>query len=118
MSNAKTFGQAVARLRKDKRLTQVDLAAAIGVSRSTIAGIERGNDMPGRETLTALSDFFGIPMDRLRHGMVGPRPPRQSQIVDDPDELALIEFWRGLTDDQRRFMLGLLNVPTRRDSAA
>ncbi len=117
-NHAANFGRLITVLRKQRRLTQVELAAEIGVARSTIAGIERGNYMPGRETLAALADFFHITIDEMRHGMPGPGSPTTRQVIDDPNELAWVRLYRNLTDEQRALMFRLLTVPERNDSAA
>jgi len=117
-NHAASFGRLIKVLRKRKQLTQIELATEIGVARSTIAGIERGNYMPGRETLAALADFFHITIDEMRHGMPGPGAPSPRQIIDDPNELAWVEFWRGMTDEQRTLMCRLLSIPERNHTAA
>lgn len=53
-------------LRKEQKLSQVELAVATGVSRSTIGSIESGNDMAGRETNEAFSAFFHVSVDYLQ----------------------------------------------------
>ena len=42
------FGKNVARLRKQKNMTQSDLAKAIGVNKQTISNIEKGDGSAGR----------------------------------------------------------------------
>lgn len=52
-------------LRKQKRLTQTELANIIGISRSTIGNWELGNRQPSIEDLIVLADFFGLEIDIL-----------------------------------------------------
>ncbi len=52
-------------LRKEKEMSQENLAERIGVSRQAVAKWEAGQSCPDMEKLIALSDFFGISMDRL-----------------------------------------------------
>lgn len=118
MSGGSGLGTIVRALRKERGLTQADLAAAIGIARSTIAGIERGHYMPGRESLIALADFFRVPVEELGHGVARPRPPRDSEVVDDPNELAWLRFWRALTLDQRSALFSRIDIPKRNDTAA
>lgn len=47
-------------------LTQEALAAAVNVSRSAIAKYENGNGEPSFETMQAIADYFGIPLEELR----------------------------------------------------
>lgn len=59
------LGQKLKKLRKDQKLTQVDVAAAIGVSRPFLTAIENGREYPGRETLMATANFFNVSLDWL-----------------------------------------------------
>lgn len=111
----RTLGALVLALRKRLGLTQAALGAEIGVARSTIASIENGTDLPGRETLIALADFFKVPLDQLRGRPISPRAPRTREIIEDPDELAWLRFWRGLTPDQRKLVTKMIEVPDSAD---
>ena len=59
------IGQRIKELRKEHGLTLEQLGSEIGVTRAYISFLERGVRMPGRETLSALCDFFGVDMDYL-----------------------------------------------------
>ncbi len=52
-------------LRKQKGLTQKDIADALGISRQAYANYETGNREPDLNTLKALSDFFNVSIDYL-----------------------------------------------------
>ena len=52
-------------LRKEKGLSQQELANAIFVSRSAVAKWENGLGLPGEESLEALQDFFAVPADHF-----------------------------------------------------
>lgn len=90
----KALGQRIKELRwahrtpSGKRLTQDQLADAIGVQEMAISRWERGFHMPGTAHLEALAQFFGITMDELRRG------PRQDNVVAlrrDPRDLPAIQ---------------------------
>lgn len=49
------FGKNVARLRKQKNMTQSDLAKAIGVNKQTISNIEKGDGYPTFNNLEKIS---------------------------------------------------------------
>lgn len=51
--------------RKQKKLTQVELAEKIGVSTRTISQYEENNRFPRKETLKKLADFFECTIDEL-----------------------------------------------------
>lgn len=103
------IGRRLAELRRAAGLRQEDVAAAVGISRSHLAGMEKRHDNPGRATVTALASFYGVSVDFLINGEgAAPPPPQARQFIEDPDELALIAFWRSLSLDQRGFMLNML----------
>ena len=59
--DASAMGAKISAHRKRAGLTQSELAQAIGVARSTLASIEAGHDMPGRDVLWKLCRQFGLP---------------------------------------------------------
>lgn len=56
------------RLRKEKGLTQVELAKALKISRSTVGMYEQGNREPDFETLEMIADFFNVNMSIFLDG--------------------------------------------------
>lgn len=59
------INEKIARLRKDRALSQEALAEAIGVSRQSVAKWEAGESLPEIEKLVALSFFFATSVDSL-----------------------------------------------------
>lgn len=59
------FGEVLAELRKDKKLSQRELARIIHVSVGTISNYETGVHFPDVEKLINLADFFGVTTDYL-----------------------------------------------------
>lgn len=59
------FAQRLKELRKEKNMTQVQLAEALGVSKGTVAMWEIGKREPNFETLNALSDVFDRRIDYI-----------------------------------------------------
>ena len=55
-------------LRKDKRMSQQDLAEALNVSRQAVSRWEVGIAIPSMDNLLALSKLFGVPTDELMGG--------------------------------------------------
>lgn len=60
------FGKNVARLRRDKGLSQERLAEIIGLSRIQLARIETAVNLPNVAVLYALSDALEVPPDAFR----------------------------------------------------
>lgn len=52
-------------VRKNKKVTQEDLAQAIGVTRQTIIAIEKGNYTPSVILALKIARFFGEPVEQL-----------------------------------------------------
>ncbi|RRB04020.1 XRE family transcriptional regulator [Larkinella rosea] len=74
-------------LRKEKKLTQLTVANAVGISRSTYADYEKGKSEPGASVLIKLATYFNVKADELVSGLV-PLPlfrqPRQTpRLLDD-----------------------------------
>lgn len=55
-------------LRKEKNMTQQDLADRLGVSRQAVSRWEMGTAKPELDSLTAMSRIFGITVDELLTG--------------------------------------------------
>lgn len=59
------FGQKLYELRKNKELTQEELAAALYVSRTAISKWESGRGYPSIDSLKTISAFFSVSIDDL-----------------------------------------------------
>jgi transcriptional regulator with XRE-family HTH domain len=64
----KDFGKRLAQLRKERGMTQDDLAASLRVSRSTIGMYEQGRREPDFEFLDTVADFFDVSIGFLVSG--------------------------------------------------
>ena len=62
------FNEKLQQLRKQKEITQEELAVAIYVSRTAISKWESGRGYPSIDSLKALSKFFGVTIDELLSG--------------------------------------------------
>ena len=52
-------------VRKERKITQEQLAEAVGVTRQTIISIEKGNYVPSVLLALKLATFFNLPVDQL-----------------------------------------------------
>ena len=59
------FGELLAELRQDRKLTQKDLARILFVTPGTISNYENNAHFPDVEKLMELADFFGVTTDYL-----------------------------------------------------
>jgi len=64
-TGAETIGQRIARLRREKGLTQVELAAALEVSQPVVSDYERDLIKLSGETIMALAQILGASADEL-----------------------------------------------------
>lgn len=61
MSSAhEAFGQAIRELRRERGVTQEDLAHACGLDRSYMGGIERGERNPSLKNILRIADGLGV----------------------------------------------------------
>ena len=67
-------------LRKQRKLTQIELAESIGYSDKTVSKWETGESVPNVETLVALADFYGVSLDTLTKGSVDDLVENNKQI--------------------------------------
>jgi transcriptional regulator with XRE-family HTH domain len=61
MNQATTLGAHIARLRRERGLSQEELATALAVTRSIISAWENDNRVPRPDKLAALRDVLGLP---------------------------------------------------------
>jgi transcriptional regulator with XRE-family HTH domain len=59
------LGEEIARLRKRKNLTQLDLSVEVGVDKQSITRIEKGHTNPTSLTLLKISTALGVPVSKL-----------------------------------------------------
>jgi transcriptional regulator with XRE-family HTH domain len=76
------FGPNIKFLRKRRERTQDDVAAALGMKRSTLSGYENGIAQPPMEVLIHLSNYFNIAVDTLIRVELGKLPESQMRQVE------------------------------------
>ena len=62
------IGQFLQELRKEKELTQEQLAEQFGVARRTVSRWETGSNMPDMDILIELSDFYEVDLREILSG--------------------------------------------------
>ena len=66
------FGENLKTLRKNKGITQEELAARLNVVRQTISKWEKGQSVPDSEMLVRLAEIFEVPVSQLLGGPIEP----------------------------------------------
>lgn len=82
------------------KTNQMDVAVAVGISRPTLSGIERGKAWPSRHTLQALASFYGASLDMLLAGIEIPIE-KSREFVKDEDEARVLAWWRDLSEPEK-----------------
>ena len=100
-SESESVGMRIRALRRDRGLTQDDLAVATGVSRSAVAQWETDRAGQVRGNLTKIADVLGIGVEVLLHGAASRTPAEAA----GGDELALLRLYRECDPEDRAFLL-------------
>jgi len=104
------FRDMLARLRRERGMTQAELAARLGVSKSSISMYERGNREPELDLLERMADLFGVSVN----AMLGRSEPEL--VNSDP---ALTEYLEQLRDrPELRMLFSVTKNATKKDVEA
>lgn len=106
------FSERLIQLRKDKELTQSELARALDVGNSTIAMWETGKRTPSYSGYEEIADYFNVDMDYLLGKQDAENRYQElikaieqgqliGQIASDKELLAKIEMLLALSKDKQ-----------------
>ena len=102
------IGQRIRDLRKQKRMSQTELAKSAGVSQTTVTAWETGKAEPSSSAVARLAHIFNVTTDYL----LG-RPNKQETKKDDVElsDDDVIMTWRGkpLSDEDRELIRRIMN---------
>ncbi len=98
-----TLGEIIARKRQQKGLSQRELAAAVKVSNSTIARLEKNEiTLPGSELVRALAQTLDLDYNYLM---------AQAQQIDDEPEIRMIQrAAHNMTQEDKERMVSILRL--------
>ena len=94
-------------LRKRKNVTQIQLAAAIGVSPGNVGDWETGKSLPGYKSLVALAQYFEVSADQL----LGLELSKETALTER--EVGLLKMIREMDDRDREDIFGLVEIKQR-----
>ena len=92
-----TFEERLRQLRKEKGLSQKELAEALNVANTTVSIWERGLRKPETDTLEKVRNFFGVSLAYLLGENTGERAGESS--VTFAQRLKELRVERGLTQE-------------------
>lgn len=99
------LGAHVCQLRKAHKMTQAELARALGVSQQAVFAYELGTRRISVFVLARLARVFGVSLNEL----TGIDPPARKTRVS-PRAIRLAERLQALPTTQRRFVFRILNL--------
>lgn len=100
-------GQFIARKRKEKNLTQAELAERLGVSNKTVSKWETGKCMPDYSVAPALCRELGVTLSELMDGESA--EPGSIRTYDDEQILELMRRTDAL-EKQKNVLYGVLLI--------
>lgn len=98
------IGQRIRDLRKQKKMSQSELAKIIGVTQTTITAWETGKAEPSSSAVANLADYFGVTTDYLL-GRPEEKKEKDSNSVDLADMDALLTYQGKQIPDQDRELI-------------
>ena len=78
------------KLRKERKLSQNDMAKFLGITRQGYGNYESGARRPDNETLQKLADFFEVSTDYLLGRTDDPKRPDSNNEIKNPRILRMI----------------------------
>lgn len=103
------FSKNLVRIRKERKVSQSELAKELGLTQQVVSGYEKGKCCPNFEVATKIADYFNISLDTLA-----------GHIVKDDNENSLqsrmMFYFQELTEsDKERCLMILKTILTDRE---
>lgn len=118
-----TFGERLKELRKNKNLTQQQLADLFYLNKSSISRYENNSQIPETDLLRKIADFFGVSVDYLLGRTKEEKPPENDfkpnltkkdklviekeaqQMIDNLEQASVVEFCGTPADEEDKEFL-------------
>ena len=112
--NENTIGQFIAQMRKEKNITQKELAIQLHITDKAVSKWERGLSCPDITLLTSIADILGVTTSELLNGARAEAVSPANQNTDSPIDKAL--FYAERTSKKK--MADFLNITAAAFSAS
>lgn len=109
MDTKTRFGLRLKAIRREKKLTQEELATRIGRSVDALSNIERGKSLPNFVTVEQLSQALSVPLKTLFDFGEAPISRRRAQLIEE-----LQSVTRELSDDTLELAVEQIRVLARK----
>lgn len=103
------FGHRLMDLRKQKKLTQAEMANILGVARTTYSSYEQGRRTPDVDIQNKIADYFKVSLDYL-HGRTD-----STSTKNDPNLLIATHVDDDLTEKQKQEVQDFIEFIKMRD---
>ncbi len=105
-------GDRITRLRKERGITQYDLADMLDISQNQVSRYERSAMNPGIDTLVRIANCFDTTTDYLLGLSDIPHPGAEPDANADltPDEIELLTIYRERSAANRKRLLDILAI--------
>lgn len=100
------FSQRLRELRKQRGLTQEELAKELDIAKSSVSMYENGKRKPSFEVLEMFADFFNVNLDTL----YGSEPVSANTFKCTPEEETMVKKFRRLPPTGKQSVLAVLDV--------
>ena len=100
------FGEKIVEQRKRKGITQQELADALNISRSTLAGYEAENKKPSYKVLVRIAEYFGVTVDY----MLRSTDTQDFGICDCGNTIKELRTEAGMTQEELGKLLNVQNA--------
>lgn len=100
MSTPREIGERIRTTRQERRITQEELATAVGVSRSAVAQWETGRSGQITGNLARIAQVLGVGVEFLMQGGSSGIPEASSA-----DEMAILRLYRECAPEDRQILL-------------
>lgn len=102
--NQQKIGEFLKQLRKDKELTQEQLAERFGVSSRTVSRWETGSNMPDVDVLIELADFYDVDVREIIDG------ERKSEKMENEEKDTLKKVAEYVAEEHKRLKHKMIDM--------
>lgn len=106
------FSSNLSRIRKERHISQAELAKDLGLTQQVVSGYEKGKCCPNLEVVSRIADYFNVSIDTLAGHEV--KPEGESTMSS-----RMMYYFQGLTEiDKERCLMILKAILMDRDLGA
>ncbi|WP_288720677.1 helix-turn-helix transcriptional regulator [uncultured Ligilactobacillus sp.] len=102
------IGQRIRDLRKQKRMSQTELAKSAGVSQTTVTAWETGKAEPSSSAVAKLADIFNVTTDYLL-GRPNKHETKKDDVELSDDDVIMTWLGKPLSDEDRELIRRIMN---------